>query len=57
MHRNVLIQDGFGDTHRGVEHTGRSDEPATITVNATCWYTTTWVREGWEVVEAGPWEL
>jgi len=56
MHRNVLIRDEFGDTHRGVQHEGRSDEPSTITVNGTCWYATTWRRDGWDVVEAGEWE-
>jgi len=57
MHRNVLIRDEFGDTHRGVQHEGRSDEPSTITVNGTCWYATTWTRYGWSVAEFGEWEL
>ena len=57
-HRNVVLEDEYGDHHRGVQHmTATSDEPDTITVNTTCWYTTTWTRAGWVVVEAGDWEL
>lgn len=56
MHRRVILEDEFGDHHRGVEHTGRSDEPDTITVGSTVWYTTTWRRNGWTVVEAGEWQ-
>jgi hypothetical protein len=55
-HRNVVLEDAYGDHHRGVEHLGKSDEPPTITVGSTRWYTTTWTREGWVRVWAGEWE-
>jgi hypothetical protein len=54
-HRNVTLEDGFGDRLAGVERVWMSDEPPTITVNGTCWYTTTWTREGWSVVEESEW--
>lgn len=55
MRRDVVLEDEWGDHHRGVEHTGPSDEPGTITVNGTCWYTTRWRQLGWVTVEAGEW--
>jgi len=57
MRRSVKLENAFGDIYDGVEHPGRSDEPATITVGATTWYTTTWRREGWATIWIGDWEL
>lgn len=57
MRRNVLLQDEYGDTQRGVQHMGRSDEPSKITVNGTTWYLTVWFIRGWAIVESGEWEL
>ncbi|SFR75914.1 hypothetical protein SAMN05428970_1989 [Agromyces sp. CF514] len=57
MRRKVVLEDEYGDRQTGVEHPARmSDEPGTITVNGTNWYTTVWHAHGWRVVSAGEWE-
>ena len=56
MHRNVVLEDEYGDHHRGVERQTQSDLPNTVTVNGTCWAWDLWWADGWSLHESGEWE-
>jgi hypothetical protein len=57
-HRNVTLEDSYGDRVHGVEHVPTvSDLPGTITVGSTRWFTTVWAGQGWSIVDTGEWEL